>query len=50
MRSLVHQSEILVLSTHDINIVREFCNKILWLEQGVMKCLGSVDEVLAIYN
>ena len=50
MKSLVHQSDILVLSTHDIGIVKEFCNKILWLEHGIVKCIDTVDHVLSIYH
>ncbi len=49
MRSLVHQSEFLVLSSHDVHVIREFCNKALWLEKGVVKHLGTVDEVLKLY-
>jgi ABC-type polysaccharide/polyol phosphate transport system ATPase subunit len=50
MKSLVHQSDIMILSTHDVNIIKELCNKILWLEKGVIKCLGTVEEVLKIYH
>jgi ABC-type polysaccharide/polyol phosphate transport system ATPase subunit len=50
MKSLVYQSDIVVLSTHDINIVKEFCNKALWLEKGLVKSLGSVEDVLKIYQ
>ncbi len=50
MQSLIHQSEFMVLSTHDTNIVKEFCNKALWLKEGKLKCFGSVTEVLAIYE
>lgn len=46
LRSLVGQSEFMVLSTHDTHIVRELCNKALWLEQGKVKHLGTVEEVL----
>ena len=50
MKSLVHQSEFMVLSSHDTHIVREFCNKALWLEHGIVKCFGAIDEVLAAYH
>ena len=50
MTKLVHQSEFMVLSTHDTNIVRELCNKALWLEKGVVKCFGEVEEVLKVYH
>ncbi len=50
MQGLVHRSDIMVLSTHDLVLIREFCNKALWLEQGKVKCLGNVDKVLKIYR
>ncbi len=50
IKNLVHQADILVLSTHDTNTVREFCNKALWLEHGVVKCIGNVEDVLNMYN
>lgn len=49
MKNLVHQSEIMVLSTHELPTVREFCNKALWLEQGQIKMFGAVEEVLQYY-
>lgn len=50
MESLVCQSDILVLSTHDNTIVREMCNKALWLERGEIRAFGDVEEVLKIYK
>jgi ABC-type polysaccharide/polyol phosphate transport system ATPase subunit len=46
MASLIHQSDIMVLSTHDNNTIKEFCNKAVWLEKGEIKFSGTVDEVL----
>jgi len=31
-------------------IIRNFCNKVLWLEQGRVKMLGLVDDVLPFYE
>jgi len=50
MQDLVHRSDVMVLSTHDLLTVREFCNKALWLEQGKVKRMGDVDDVLKIYK
>ena len=50
MRSLVHQSEFMVLSSHDVHVIREFCNKALWLEKGTVKYLGDVEEALRLYH
>lgn len=46
VKGLVHQSDILVLSTHDTSVIKNLCNKALWLEHGTVKCLGRVEEVL----
>ncbi len=46
MASLIHQADIMVLSTHDNNTIREFCNKAIWLEKGEIKSSGTVEDVL----
>ncbi len=50
MKSLVYQSQFMVLSTHDTSIVREFCNKALWLKEGKIEGFGSIDEVLRDFH
>jgi ABC-type polysaccharide/polyol phosphate transport system ATPase subunit len=47
---LLERTRILVLASHSMPIIRSFCNKVLWLEQGRIKMLGSVDEVLPAYE
>jgi len=50
MKDFIHQADILVLSTHEADLMQEFCNKALWLEHGSVKALGSIDQVLKEYN
>lgn len=50
MQNLIRTSDIMVLSTHDLQAIRELCNKVLWLEQGKIKQYGSVEEVLPVYQ
>ncbi len=50
MKSLVHQSEFMVLSSHDTHVIREFCNKALWLEKGIVKFFGGVEEAFKMYQ
>jgi ABC-type polysaccharide/polyol phosphate transport system ATPase subunit len=50
MKSLVHQSEFMVLSSHDRHVIKEFCNKALWLEKGIVKYFGTVEEAFKIYQ
>ena len=44
MKNRIHQSDILVLSSHDFLTIREFCNKVLLLEKGRLKYFGRVDS------
>jgi ABC-type polysaccharide/polyol phosphate transport system ATPase subunit len=50
LTAFIHQAHILVLSTHDFSILREFCNKALWLEKGQIKKFGEIEEVLAAHK
>lgn len=50
MSCLIHESDIMVLSTHDLNTLKEFCNKILWLEHGKIKMIGEPNTVLEQYK
>jgi len=47
---LLERTRILVLASHSQPIIRNFCNKVLWLEQGQVKMLGLVDDVLPAYG
>jgi len=49
MTSLVNQSSIVVMATHDDNLIKEFCNKALLLEGGQVKYFGSVEKAFEIY-
>lgn len=49
MKNLIHKADILVLSTHDPLIMKEFCNRALWLEHGHIKFYGDIDETLEKY-
>lgn len=44
MKSLIHQTQIVVISTHDHSLLKEFCTHILCLEQGKMQFLGSAKD------
>jgi lipopolysaccharide transport system ATP-binding protein len=49
LEALVSGAEILVLSTHDTTIVRTWCSRVLWLDQGRVRADGPPDEVLEQY-
>lgn len=49
LEELVQKAEILVLSTHQPEIMRQWCTRVLWLENGHVRMDASPDEVLDVY-
>jgi ABC-type polysaccharide/polyol phosphate transport system ATPase subunit len=47
---LLDRARILVLASHSELIIQSFCNKVLWLEKGLIKMFGPVEEVMAAYG
>jgi ABC-type polysaccharide/polyol phosphate transport system ATPase subunit len=50
MREMVEASHILVFVSHSDELIREFCNKAVFLNAGRIVSAGSVDEILDRYN
>ena len=40
----------LILVSHLESAVRHICNRAIWLEKGIIKMIGSVDEIYNAYN
>jgi lipopolysaccharide transport system ATP-binding protein len=49
LRELVDSSEILVIASHTRSLIEETCNKVVWLEHGVIKKVGPVGEIIPQY-
>lgn len=49
LEEMVRRSEILVLSSHQLEIMRTWCDRVLWLDQGRVIAEGPADEVLDRY-
>jgi lipopolysaccharide transport system ATP-binding protein len=49
LEEMVRGAEILVLSSHQASIVRDWCSRVLWLNQGKIVADGPADEVLDQY-
>jgi ABC-type polysaccharide/polyol phosphate transport system ATPase subunit len=45
----IQKTKLMVISSHDISIVRELCNRVIWLEKGKIIADGSVKEVTKDY-
>lgn len=46
LTNMVAGSRGLVLASHNAHIVRLYCDRALWLHEGEVKLIGSVDEVV----
>ncbi|MBV8426648.1 MAG: ABC transporter ATP-binding protein [Hyphomicrobiales bacterium] len=49
LTSLLERTKILVLATHSIEIMQSLCNKVVWLDHGEIRKVGSFEEVHPLY-
>jgi teichoic acid transport system ATP-binding protein len=49
IKELREQAGTVFLVSHSLEVVQETCNRALWLDGGVLKLDGPVDEVVAAY-
>lgn len=47
---MINTSHIVVLASHDVNIIKKFCTKVVWLDAGKLMFIGDVDEGIAHYH
>lgn len=50
LSNFMNKSKILVIASHNDQVIKDFCNKALILEHGKQKFFGSVDDALKFYN
>ena len=50
MQELINKGAAVVLVSHDMSAVRTLASKAIWLENGVVKMSGSVNEVVTAYE
>jgi ABC-2 type transport system ATP-binding protein/lipopolysaccharide transport system ATP-binding protein len=48
LHSLIDRAGVLVLASHNVSLIRSYCNRAIWLEHGELKAMGSVDDILAM--
>ena len=49
MKELTEQGKTMVFVTHSLGTVKDFCNRAIWLNQGVIKMDGDPDSVIKEY-
>ena len=49
IQAMIDRGVTVVLVSHDINMVKKLCNKVVWLENGEIKDLGLTEEICTEY-
>lgn len=49
LEAMVQHADILVISTHQPDVMRKWCTRVIWLEDGRIRMDGTPDEVLDVY-
>lgn len=49
-KDLIHKSQILVITSHTPQILRQFCNKAMVLQQGKCTFFGDLEEGIKLYD
>jgi ABC-type polysaccharide/polyol phosphate transport system ATPase subunit len=50
LREVVNSANILALASHDMNVIQEICNKVVWLERGTIERFGPPELVVQAYE
>lgn len=49
IENLLGDASIFVIASHDLQIIKQFCKTAVWLEKGVAKAIGPIDDVTELY-
>ncbi|GBR47737.1 ABC transporter ATP-binding protein [Acetobacter pomorum] len=49
LENLVSRADILVLSSHMADVMADWCNRLIWLDQGQVRMDGPTEQVLEAY-
>jgi ABC-type polysaccharide/polyol phosphate transport system ATPase subunit len=50
LRTFVAEAGVVVLASHGDELLRQQCDQVLWLDRGVVRARGPVEEVLSRYH
>lgn len=50
MNAFREEGKTIFFVSHSLSQIKKFCNKVMWLEYGIMKAYGDTEEVLPMYE
>ena len=49
LNGLINKTKILIIGTHSKNLIARACNKVIWLEHGMLKDIGAPKSIITRY-
>jgi lipopolysaccharide transport system ATP-binding protein len=49
MRELMEKGRVLVFTSHNLDLLRSLCSRLIWLKQGQIVMDGPVEDIIAAY-
>jgi lipopolysaccharide transport system ATP-binding protein len=49
LKGLVDKAEILIIASHNRDLIQETCNKVIWLKRGHIEAIGSPEEITPMH-
>jgi ABC-type polysaccharide/polyol phosphate transport system ATPase subunit len=50
MRDFLHQAEIVVMVGHNLEFLKEFCTRVIWMHRGKIQAIGPTKEIIQTYT
>lgn len=50
IQEMIDEDVTIILVSHDINLIKKMCNKVLWLEHGKIVAIGAAKEICSRYE
>ena len=50
VKKLIDKSSIFIFASHNLNILQNICNKIIWISEGKIVLTGKSDKVINLYK
>lgn len=50
LKKLVDDSKVMVIASHSIQLIKNMCTRVIWLDKGSIKMDGDVNSVITLYN
>jgi ABC-type polysaccharide/polyol phosphate transport system ATPase subunit len=50
MRELRDKSEAVIMVSHNLDLTRDMCQRVAWLDHGRLRALGQPDDVIGQYE